>query len=109
MHEPIVFFTASRAYGIYESEYQVIASDWIIMNRNASPDFFNWKYIIKLLLFNFSQIADKNDQIITTTAETIVIIIDTMTTTVAISLVSANIFFNCLNGPIKKHVLLFEK
>lgn len=32
-----VFLTASRAYGMYDNEYHVIASDWIIINRRARP------------------------------------------------------------------------
>jgi len=39
----IVFLTASRAYGIYDKEYHVIASDWIIINRRARPGLCNWK------------------------------------------------------------------
>jgi len=36
-----VFFTASRAYGIYDKEYHVIASDWMIINRRARPGLCN--------------------------------------------------------------------
>lgn len=34
-------FTALRAYGIYDIEYQVMANDWIIMHINASKLFFS--------------------------------------------------------------------
>lgn len=36
-----VFLTTARAYGIYDSEYHVIAIDWITMNTNARPPFFS--------------------------------------------------------------------
>lgn len=41
MHDSIVFLTASRAYGMYESEYHVIARDCIIINRRANPALCN--------------------------------------------------------------------
>lgn len=37
MQVDIVFFTASRAIGMYDSEYHVSASDWMITNSSASP------------------------------------------------------------------------
>lgn len=40
-HVVIVFFTASRAHGMYDREYHVIANDWIMMQSNARPAFFS--------------------------------------------------------------------
>lgn len=47
MHELSVFLTTVRAYGIYDNEYQVIASDWITMKMSARPPFFSCKITTK--------------------------------------------------------------
>lgn len=41
IQDSTVFFTASRAYGIYDKEYQVIAIDWIMINIRAKPGLCN--------------------------------------------------------------------
>lgn len=50
-HVEIVFRTASRANGMYDKEYQVIAKDWIIMQSSASPALCNWKLDIRNIKF----------------------------------------------------------
>jgi hypothetical protein len=80
-----VFLTASRAYGMYDSEYQVIARDCIIMNTKAR-----------------TALCSKS-------AASRVKMKETTTRIVAIALVEANIFLIWLTGPIKKHVLAIDK
>jgi len=84
-HEPKHFFKASLAYGIYDNEYHVIAIYCSKTNNKHNPPFFHKK-------------AAKS-------VKTIII----KTIIVAIKRVGANIFFICLNGPIKKHVLNNEQ
>lgn len=99
-----VFLTASRAYGIYDREYHVIASDWIIINRRARPGLCNWKQ--KSISINFKKhINNKKYWLLTCKAANNVKPIEINTNIVAITLVDANIFLSWLNGPIKKHVL----
>lgn len=43
IQDSMVFFMASRAYGMYDKEYHIIASDWIIINRRAKPGLCNCK------------------------------------------------------------------
>lgn len=41
-HVTNVFFTASRAHGMYDSEYQVIANDCMMMQSKAKPALCSW-------------------------------------------------------------------
>lgn len=75
------FNTASLAYGIYDKLYQVMAKNWNIQNKNAMPVFFQTSAAIR--------VRTKKD----------------IATIVEMALVGSNIFFNCLSGPIRKHML----
>lgn len=80
-----VFFTASRAYGIYDSEYHVIARNWNMHRRIVNANFFQYN-------------PDTN---VSTMKSKVAI--------VAIYLVSLNIFLICFHGPIKKSVLPIDE
>lgn len=82
-HVVIVFLTASRAHGMYESEYHVMASDCTTMQISAN----------KALPFRAATSVSANEPI---------------TMQVAASRVEANIFWICLTGPIRKQVLECE-
>ena len=66
---------------MYEMEYQVIAQNWITTNIKASTFFFH-----------------QNAEHKVRTKATIM-------TMVATNLVLANMFFNCLTGPMRNRVL----
>lgn len=103
MQDSTVFFTASRAYGMYESEYQTMASHWITMKMRTR----------EALCLCGSKSHEHRGRFqgrgcLTAKATKSVMAIDTRTKTVAMILVGANILSSWLMGPIKKHVLAKE-
>jgi hypothetical protein len=98
-----VFLTASRAYGMYDSEYQVIARDCIIMNTKARTALCSCNKIGHDVCVEF------DERKLTKSAASRVKMKETTTRIVAIALVEANIFLIWLTGPIKKHVLAIDK
>lgn len=76
--------TASRAYGMYDILYQVIATNCIAQHRKVRPVFLR------------------------TSADTSVNTKNVRAAIVAITLVELNIFLSCLTGPMRKQVLAIE-
>lgn len=87
---------------MYDKEYQVIASDCIIINKSASPALCHYNKKINILFKNIKYLY------LTFSAEIKVNIIETSTKMVATSLVGANIFWICFTGPIRKQVLSID-